>query len=75
MIRYLIKNNLKLMLRNKWTIAVMILGPIFVTALLSSAFEDLMASYESAEEFQVGYRLEEAGKQSLLPKRRRRMSF
>ena len=59
MIRYLIKNNLKLMLRNKWTIAVMILGPIFVTALLSSAFEDMMASYEAADEFQVGYRLEE----------------
>lgn len=59
MIRYLIKNNLKLMLRNKWTIAVMILGPVFVTALLSSAFEDLMASYEATEEFQVGYRMEE----------------
>lgn len=35
MIRYLIKNNFKLMLRNKWTLAVMVLGPIMVIAILS----------------------------------------
>lgn len=59
MIRYLIKNNFKLMFRNKWILLVMILGPVLVIALLSSAFADLMKSYEGVEEFKVGYRVEE----------------
>lgn len=59
MIRYLIKNNFKLMFRNKWNIPVMILGPVLVIAILSSAFEDLMKSYEGVEEFRAGYRIEE----------------
>lgn len=58
MIRYLIKNNLKLMLRNKWTIGIMILGPILIIAILSSAFQELMKSYEGVEEFKAGYRIE-----------------
>lgn len=58
MIRYLIKNNLKLMLRNKWIIAIMMLGPVLVIAVLSSAFQELMKSYEGTEEFEAGYRLE-----------------
>lgn len=59
MIRYLIKNNFKLMFRNKWIIFVMILSPILVIAILSSAFSDLMQSYEGTEEFSVGYRVED----------------
>lgn len=59
MIRYLIKNNFKLMLRNKWILAVMVLGPIMVIAILSSAFQDLMKSYEGVDEFKTGYRVEE----------------
>lgn len=58
MIRYLIKNNLKLMLRNKLVIAAMILGPVLVIAVLSSAFRELMQSYEGVEEFKAGYRVE-----------------
>lgn len=58
MIGYLMKNNMKLMLRNKWVIAVMIAGPILTIALLSSAFQDLMKSYEGVEEFKAGYRVE-----------------
>lgn len=58
MIRYLIKNNIKLMLRSKWIIAVILLGPVLVTAVLASAFKDLLKSYESAEEFKAGYRTE-----------------
>lgn len=54
MIRYLIKNNFKLMLRNKWTLAVMVLGPIMVIAILSSAFGDLLKSYEGVDEFKTG---------------------
>lgn len=53
----LIKNNFKLMLRNRWIFVTMLLGPIIVIALLSSAFEDMMASYENAEEFRTGYRI------------------
>lgn len=57
MIRYLIKNNFKLMFRNRWSIAVMILGPILIIAVLSSAFSELMKSYEGVDEFSVGYRV------------------
>ncbi len=56
MIRYLIKNNFKLMFRNTWSIVVMILGPILVIAALSSAFGELLKSYEGVDEFSVGYR-------------------
>lgn len=59
MIRYLIKNNFKLMLRNKWSLIIMILGPILIIALLSSAFAELMKSYEGVDEFVVGYRVAE----------------
>ena len=59
MIRGLIKNNFKLMLRNKWVLVSMILGPILVIAMLASAFEDMMASYETVETFEVGYRISE----------------
>lgn len=60
MIRYLIKNNFKLMFRNTWSVAVMLLGPILVIAVLSSAFSELMKSYEGVDEFTVGYRIQEA---------------
>lgn len=57
MIRYLIKNNFKLMFRNTWSVVLMLLGPILVIAVLSSAFSELMKSYEGVEEFAVGYRM------------------
>lgn len=59
MIRYLIKNNFKLMFRNTWSITVMLLGPVLVIAVLSSAFSELMKSYEGVDEFAVGYRIQE----------------
>lgn len=59
MIRYLIKNNFKLMFRNTWSVVVLLLGPILVIAVLSSAFSELMKSYEGVDEFAVGYRLQE----------------
>ncbi len=59
MIRYLIKNNFKLMFRNTWSVAVMISGPILVIMVLSSAFSELMKSYEGVGEFAVGYRVQE----------------
>lgn len=60
MIGYLIKNNFKLMFRNTWSVVMMLLGPILVIAVLSSAFSELMKSYEGVEEFAVGYRIREA---------------
>jgi ABC-2 type transport system permease protein len=45
------------MFRNRWSIAVMILGPILIIAVLSSAFSELMKSYEGVDEFSVGYRV------------------
>ena len=58
MIRYLIKNNFKLMFRSTWSIVLMLLGPIMVIAVLSSAFSALMKSYEGVDEFSVGYRVQ-----------------
>ncbi len=58
MIRYLIKNNFKLMFRNTWSVVVMLLGPILVIAVLSSAFSELMKSYEGVDEFAAGYRMQ-----------------
>ena len=60
MIRYLIKNNFKLMFRNTWSLVVMLLGPILVIVVLSSAFSELMKSYEGVEEFAAGYRMQDA---------------
>ena len=54
------KNNFKLMFRNTWSVAVMLLGPILVIAVLSSAFSELMKSYEGVDTFAVGYRIQEA---------------
>lgn len=58
MILYLIKNNFKLMFRNKLILAAMVFGPFFVIGILSSAFEGLMKSYEPVKEFQAGYQIE-----------------
>ncbi len=58
MIRYLIKNNFKLMYRNTWSLVLMVVGPILVIAVLSSAFSELMKSYEDVGAFEVGYRVE-----------------
>lgn len=58
MIRYLIKNNFKLMYRNTWSLVLMVVGPILVIAVLSSAFSELMKSYEYVDAFEVGYRIE-----------------
>lgn len=57
---YLIKNNFKLMFRNTWSIVLMVLGPVLVIAILSSAFSELMKTYEGVDTFNVGYRLEDA---------------
>lgn len=65
MIRYLIKNNFKLMFRNKWSVVVMLLGPILVIAVLSSAFSELMKSYDGVDEFAVGYRMENEGEDNV----------
>ena len=59
MIRYMIKNNFKLMFRNTWSVVILVLGPVLTIALLSSAFSELMKSYEGVDEFSVGYRIQE----------------
>lgn len=66
MIRYLIKNNFKLMFRNTWSVVVMLSGPILVIAVLSSAFSELMKSYEGVDEFTVGYRMQETAEDDVM---------
>lgn len=68
MIRYLIKNNFKLMFRNTWSLVVMLLGPILVIVVLSSAFSELMKSYEGVEEFAAGYRMQDAAENNVMLK-------
>jgi ABC-2 type transport system permease protein len=58
MIRYLIKNNFKIMFRNPVNILLYVLCPILIGAFLSSAFSSLMESYKAPGEFEVGYSIE-----------------
>lgn len=59
MIRYMIKNNLKLMFRSPANIILFILMPILVSSVLASAFSALMKSYENKTPFDVGYCMEQ----------------
>ena len=59
MIRYLIKNNFKIMFRSPVNILLYVLCPILISAILISAFSSLMESYEAPGEFEVGYTVEE----------------
>lgn len=60
----LIKNNLKLMLRSKWILGIMILGPVLTIAALSSAFHNMMETNETVGSFQAGYLIENGCKYS-----------
>lgn len=55
----LMKNNMKLMLRSKWILLLVILLPVFVVAMLSSVFDEMLGSYEMADTFRVGYSVAE----------------
>lgn len=55
----LIKNNFKIMLRNKPILIVMAVLPIIIIALLSSIFDDLLSDGYSADSFVCGYQIEE----------------
>ena len=55
MIRYLIKNYIKLMSRSKINILLIIICPVIVIAVLSSAFNDLLAKYDSKDRIYAGY--------------------
>ena len=59
MIRYLIKNNFKIMFRNSVNILMFVLCPIIVSAVLISAFSTLLESYKPVSSFEVGYRVED----------------
>ena len=58
MIRYLIKNNFKIMFRSATNIMILILAPLAIMAVLSSAFSALMDKYEDVGSFKAGYRIE-----------------
>ena len=59
MIFYVIKNYIKLMCRSSMNIILIVVTPIILIAVLSSAFSSLMASYEEAESFSAGYMISE----------------
>ena len=58
MIRYVIKNNIKLMGRSPINIFLYIVMPLILIAVLSSSFDDLMKKYEGDENLKAGYRIE-----------------
>ncbi|MBO6297334.1 MAG: ABC transporter permease [Lachnospiraceae bacterium] len=55
MIRYLIKNNFKLMMRSATNILLYIVTPVILVALLSSAFSNLLEKYEANGSIKAGY--------------------
>ena len=55
MIRYLIKNNFKIMFRSATNILILTLAPIVVSAVLISAFSAIMEKYQETGNFKVGY--------------------
>ena len=57
MILYVIKNYIKLMCRSSMNVILLVVTPIILIAVLSSAFSSLMASYEEAESFTAGYKV------------------
>ena len=61
MIRYLIKNNFKIMFRSAANILMLIVAPLAVIAVLSSAFSALMERYEDVGSLKVGYRIVDEG--------------
>lgn len=58
MLLTLVKNNLKLMLREKMTMIFLIVLPVFFIALLSSAFSKELNKNYTIEPFSVGYNVE-----------------
>ena len=59
MIRYLIKNNIKMMIRSPFNIFIYVFGPTIVAAVLISAFNSLLESYDGVDTFEAGYIMEE----------------
>ncbi len=57
MIRYLIKNNFKIMFRSVTNILLLLVAPLLVSAVLESAFSSLLEHYEQKERIDVGYQL------------------
>ncbi len=58
MIRYLIKNNFKLMTRSITNCLIIVIAPLVLIALLSSSFDDTMKRYENDSDIAAGYRIE-----------------
>ena len=58
MIRYLIKNNAKLMGRSWLNVLLFAFCPVIVSAVLISAFSDLMENYKERGEMHCGYSIE-----------------
>ena len=58
MIRYLIKNNFKLMVRSITNSLLVVICPLILIALLSSAFDDMMSRYDGDADIIAGYRIE-----------------
>ncbi len=59
MLRYIIKNNIKLILRGKLIFIMMILIPVFLVTLLSNAFDSMLNVNYSLQEYEVGYSVTE----------------
>lgn len=58
MIRYLIKNNAKLMGRSWINVLLFAICPVIVSAVLISAFSDLLEKYQERGQMRCGYSIE-----------------
>lgn len=54
-----VKNNLKLLLRNKTMVICMIIAPVGLTWILSGVFEDMLSIYSNEDRIQIAYSIEE----------------
>lgn len=65
----LIKNNLKIMFRDKILIVILVILPVIVIAVLSSVFSDVLKKNYSMEAFKVGYYVQPDSKvEAIMPK-------
>ena len=58
MIRYLIKNNFKLMVRSITNSIMIVIAPLILILLLSSAFNETMSRYDNDSDIVAGYMIE-----------------
>lgn len=59
MLWYMIKNNVKLIFRNKILVISVLIAPVAIIAILSGAFKELLSTYEMKDTITIAYSVSE----------------